>query len=85
MSENETPNEKPNGETKPVVPICPHCLADPFVPQAIPFNAENGVQLLIFFCGDCRKALNSLILHMPQPRVQPAGRRTVLPRGFSSQ
>lgn len=42
MSENEAAAPAPEPQT----PICPYCLTDPFQPQAIPFNTQNGVTLL---------------------------------------
>jgi hypothetical protein len=60
----ETPNEKSQS------PICPYCNG-PFVPDAIPYNVPNGVQLLVLFCEECRKVVSTVILAMPQQRVQP--------------
>lgn len=61
----------PPEQQKSQAPICPHCLADPYVPDALPFNVENGVQLLVIFCAGCRKVVSVVILKIPQPRVQP--------------
>jgi hypothetical protein len=61
-----------NGDAEKHTPVCPYCATDPFAPGAIPFNAPNGVRLLIFFCSDCRKVVSAIILELPQRRVMPA-------------
>ena len=74
--------QKASEQTGPRMPICPHCATVPFHPNAVPFNVENGVQLLIFFCDDCRKVINAVILEMPRPRVQqPAMRSPIIMPG----
>ena len=60
--ETEVPDEQSQG------PICPHCLAEPLIPEAIPFNSANGFTHLVYFCAKCRKALGCVILSPPQPR-----------------
>ena len=64
-------NEETQEQSAPqrVTPICPYCLADPFEPNGLPFNVNNGVQLLVISCDKCRKVMSVVILKLPEPRV----------------
>lgn len=77
---NEAPaTEQPQPALQPVLPVCPHCGADP-VKLTLMFQPFPGGQIAsLVFCGDCRKLLPAQIVAManeqqsrivkPRPRV----------------
>lgn len=70
----EQDNPETNGEDPlaKLVPICPHCGADPVMPIGIPFNMPPA-QILIVFCRKCRNAIPAILLGVEKPRVQIPG------------
>jgi hypothetical protein len=60
--------EKEKSESKPQLPICPHCSADPFKPAALPAHAGQDTYI-VYFCADCRKVVTMGRIQAP-PQVK---------------
>lgn len=70
MSEAEKEQTQEAPET--VHPKCPHCEADPLLPQYVQCTI-GPIRMAIFFCKACRKVVPVFLLpSMPQgPRIVP--------------
>jgi len=84
VSEDEKPKQESEPLTKtedgslvgevpdtPGLPVCPHCNAEPLMPQFRPIQI-GAVRAVMFFCPACRKPVPLFMLpEMPQqgPRI----------------
>ena len=66
----ETGEKAPPLPPRPFLPVCPHCLLDPCVPEMIP--ATYGKWGARIFCcpnRECRKVFSVELLGEMQPRA----------------
>ncbi len=72
---SETPIQEVQAEAQPTLPICPHCLADPFHMRAHP--TDTGIlRAIVFSCSSCRKVVSVFLL---PARIQNAPPRMFVP------
>lgn len=74
----EAISEEVKAEAAAPFPICPHCGADPVMPNFRQFNI-GPVRAVTFFCTACRKVLPCFLLPSAPPQAMVEGPRILRP------
>lgn len=71
MNNNESsPLELVRPKPKTQLPVCPHCLADPFLVSSVPAKVGHS-HVVILFCGNdsCRKVFSVELVAIDPPAI----------------